>query len=225
MTQKGWKDNDTFTFWVPAQAVQISKSTKDAKGKSVRWLQGIASTDSRDLQGESVSQKGIDFTYFLKNGYFNNDHKPGFENKVGEPTECKLTSKGLWVKGFLYDNHKIADQIWDLMNAHEATPGAKRRVGFSIEGKVKRRNGTTIEECWIQDIAITPAPINTATWAEIAKSLSASSWTDSSVTSKEEETKKSLTLPEAIDYIKKSEGLADDDAEVLAKFIFSCYKE
>lgn len=232
MTSKGWKDKDTFTFWVPAQAISVSKSTKDAKGKTKRWLQGIASTDARDLQGEVVSQKGIDFTYFLKHGYFNNDHKPGFENKVGEPTECKVTSKGLWVKGFLYDNHKISDQIWDLMNSQEATDGSKRRIGFSIEGKVKRRNGSTIDECWIQDIAITPAPVNTTTWAEIAKSLSAE-WSEKALDSssvhtpevlldkdKTEETTKSLSLLETTEYIQKSEGLERADAENLAKVIF-----
>lgn len=240
---KGWKDSDTFTFWLPAKAVKIAKGS-DPEGKPVRWIQGIASTSHSDLQGEVVVQDGIDFSYFLKHGYFNNDHKPGFENKVGEPTECKITKNGLWVKGFLYNDHKIADQIWELMQAQEANPLSKRKIGFSIEGKVKRRNGRKIEECWIQDIAITPAPVNTATWAEIAKSLSSQEWATKDKDYEEEEKAltttsgsavipeslegkpardldKSLTFEEAVDYVSKSTGLSRKDSANIVNFIMN----
>lgn len=220
--QKGWIDEDSFKFWVPAQAVTISKAEKGKKN-SKRWIQGIASTDHTDLQGESVSQTGIDFSYFLKHGYFNNDHKPGFEHKVGEPTECKVTKQGLWVRGFLYDNHKIADDIWSLMQSQETTDGARRKVGFSIEGKVKRRNGKKIESCWIQDIAITPAPINTASWAEMAKSLSAQPWNEAQ-TNQNFESKplvKSLTLDETVTYIQTTTSVGVDEARTLASLIFA----
>lgn len=175
MTHSGWIDQDTFNFFVPATT--ITKGGKGAKGDGKRWIQGIASTDSRDLQGEIVDQKGIDFSYFLKHGYLNDDHKPGADNKVGQPTECKVTKNGLWIKGFLFKNHSGADKYWELMNALAASE-SNRKVGFSIQGKVKRREGTKITECWIQDIALTPAPVNTTTWAEICKSLS-SQWSKS----------------------------------------------
>ena len=247
--RKGWSDEETFKFWVPAQALKISKAettSKDGKKGTTRWIQGIASTGSRDLQGEIVSQNGIDVSYFLKHGYFNNDHKPGFENKVGEPTECKVTKNGLWVKGFLYEDHKIANDIWNLMHSQESTAGARRRIGFSIEGKVKRRNGNTIDECWIQDIAITPAPVNTTTWAEIAKSLSAQEWNLLKKSETEEEAEKalsvgysspvvpeslegklknevskSLTFPETVDYIQTQTGLEVEDATNIACLIFA----
>tara|TARA_R100001244_G_scaffold53662_1_gene46568 strand:- start:9997 stop:10752 length:756 start_codon:yes stop_codon:yes gene_type:complete len=171
-----WIDKDTFNFWLPAQALRVTKGDDDgASDSGKRWIQGVASTDARDLQGEVVSQKGIDFSYFMKNGYFNNDHKDGFSNKVGQPTECRLTANGLWVKGFLFKNHKTADSIWELLNSLDSS-SSSRRIGFSIQGKVKRRAGSTIKECWIQDVAITPSPVNTSTWAQIAKSLSTEEW-------------------------------------------------
>jgi hypothetical protein len=161
--------DDTFSFWVPMDIVKAG-TTKDKKGKKRRWIEGIASTKDIDLQKEEVYQYGIDFSYFLKYGYFNNDHKPGFNNKVGEPTECKVTKEGLWTKGFLYENHKIANDIWELALALEASD-SKRKLGFSIQGKVLRRHGRKIMKCWIQDIAITAAPINTHTWLDVVKSL------------------------------------------------------
>lgn len=231
---KGWTDEESFKFWVPAQAVKLSKA-EDGKPNGKRWIQGIASTDHRDLQGETVAQDGIDFTYFLKHGYFNNDHKPGFENKVGEPTECKVTKQGLWVKGFLYDdptNCPVADSIWKLMHAQESTEGARRKVGFSIEGKVKRRNGQRIESCWIQDIAITPAPVNTASWAEIAKSLSAQPWITREETTNEVlkseplgVVSKSLTLQETATYIETTTGVGKEDASTLARLIFTTARQ
>lgn len=172
---KGFIDADSFSCWVPAQAV-IAKGGENGADKSgKRWVQGIASTGTKDLQGEIVDQDGIDFGYFLQHGYFNNDHKPGFEHKVGQPTECRLTKNGLWVKGFLFKNHAVADSIWELLNALN-TSDSTRKVGFSIQGKVQRRSGTTIQKCWIQDVAITPAPVNHTTWCEMAKSLSAQPW-------------------------------------------------
>jgi hypothetical protein len=162
--------DEEFNFWLP---MEIAKADpKDKKKGKRRLIQGIASTTDEDLQKEVVEQRGIDFTYFLKYGYYNNDHKPGFENKVGQPLECRVTSKGLWTRGFLFNNHRIADSIWELANALEASQ-ADRKLGFSIQGKVTRRAGRRIMKCWIQDIAITAAPINTNTWFDVVKSLAA----------------------------------------------------
>ena len=91
---------------------------------------------------------------------------------MGQPVECKVTSKGLWTKGFLLKNHRVADSIWELAHAIEAS-GSTRKLGFSIQGKVIRRSGQRILKCWVQDIAITAAPINTHTWLDVVKSMAA----------------------------------------------------
>jgi hypothetical protein len=136
----------------------------------------------------------------------------------------------LWVKGFLFNNHKKADYYWELMNALN-TSGADRKVGFSIQGKVKRRAGNQITECWIQDIALTPSPVNTTTWAEMAKSLSAATWAfDKSLSEddSDEEEEKALTaggsplVPESLEGgIKKdrtSKALTyDETVSILSK--------
>lgn len=167
---------DKFGFFVP---VDIIKSETDKDGK--RWIQGIASTDSLDLQGERVSQNGIDYSYFLKHGFINDDHQSGPEHKVGEPTEARITKKGFWIKGFLYKGKDRADHWWEHLNALQRS-GSKRKVGFSIQGKVQRRQGKRIIKCWIQDVAITASPVNTSTWAEIVKSLALENWCEASYT-------------------------------------------
>ena len=164
---------EDFHFWVPIEKARTEPSKIPGK-PGVRKISGIASTEDKDLQGEIVHMPGLDFNYFLKHGYFNNDHKPGAKNKIGEPTNAHVTPDNkFFVEGFLYNDHPIADEYWQLLHTHEKNPHANRRVGFSIQGKVKRRTGNQILDCWVQDVALTPAPINTKTWAQIVKSLSA----------------------------------------------------
>jgi len=158
-----------FHFFVPLE----KSSSKDEEGQ--RLVQGIASTDHNDLQDEKVVQKGIDYAYFLRHGYINNDHKDGPENKVGEPLEAEIRPDGFWIKAFLYKGKTIADEWWSHIQALERS-GSKRRVGFSIQGKVLRRDGRVISKCWLQDVAITASPVNTNTWAEVCKSLSMQQW-------------------------------------------------
>lgn len=164
----------TFEFAMP-----IIHKANDGKGH--RYIKGVASTPDKDLQDEFVVQKGMDLRYFLQHGYFNDDHKSGPENKVGEPTVAEVKQvkdsadksvTGLWVEGYLWPekSHEGADNIWKLAKALEAA-SSKRKMGFSIQGKVLRREGNKILKAWIQDIAITASPVNTATWLDLVEEL------------------------------------------------------
>ncbi len=163
-----------FEFDMPA----LAKSS-DATGR--RMVEGVASTPAKDLQKEIVLQKGIDLRYFLKHGYFNNDHKPGFENKVGQPTKAEIrrlkdkqgeSVLGLWVEGYLWPKgeHKVADSIWELAKALKSA-NSDRCLGFSIQGKVLQRDGMTILKAWLQDVAITPSPVNTRTFMNLVEDI------------------------------------------------------
>ena len=178
---------ESFNFWLP-----ISKAASAKEGKA-RMVEGIASTPTLDLQNERVVQNGIDFNYFLKHGYFNWDHKPGADNKIGEPQECRITPKGLYVKGLIYKGKKIADAVWEHITALADNPNSNLKVGFSLQGKTVRRNGNSILKCWIQDIAITTAPINYNTYLDIVKSLDGEEWCNSEDLSGSEATNKSFS--------------------------------
>jgi len=169
---------ESFHFWIP-----LAKASVDGEGK--RWIEGIASDEGEDLQGEKVIQRGLDVDYFVRRGFFNWDHQEvvavkstaGAERlaigKIGEPTVARLTARGLYVKGFLYKGNPLADAAWELAQSL-ASSGASRRLGFSIQGRTLRKQGNRIEKAWIQDIAVTPAPVNPRTYLDVAKSLGAS---------------------------------------------------
>jgi hypothetical protein len=165
-----------FHFGMPLNRIE---KADDPKGR--RFIEGVASTPAEDLQKERVIQKGLDIRYFLTKGYFNNDHKPGFHNKVGQPTKAEIkrikdidgkSVLGLWVEGYLWakGTHDVADSIWELAQALEAS-GAERQLGFSIQGKVLQRDGNKILKAWIQDVAVTPSPVNTKTWMSLVQKM------------------------------------------------------
>lgn len=185
---------EDFDFGIPL----ILKGEDPATGRRV--VKGVASTSAIDLQDEEVIQKGLDVKYFVKHGYYNDDHKPGFSNKVGQPEEALIKTVtdslgknvlGLWTKGFLWPKgtHKGSDAIWELAKALEASD-SNRRLGFSIQGKVLQRDGKRIVKAWIQDIAITPSPVNTSTWMDVVTEMNKSMWATAEDV---DELKKSIT--------------------------------
>lgn len=156
--------DDTFRFHIPASF------TKGDDGKM--WISGIASTEHEDLQGEKIKQDGLELSYFLKRGFFNDDHAKETGAKVGIPTEAVITKKGLWVKGYLLETGR-AKSIFELATALEKA-GGERKLGFSVEGKVMGRdnnNPRVITKAWIKDVAVTASPINPNTFLELAKSF------------------------------------------------------
>lgn len=191
----------SFKFFMPASLVKAD----DGKDEGKFYISGLASTSHIDLQGESVDQKGLSFDYFLgKNGVFNNNHLPGPENIIGEPTEARITKDGFYVKGYLYTSKKCAQEWIEHFKALEHSK-SKRKIGMSIEGKVTSKEGSTIKSCFITAIAITHCPVNTNTWAEIAKSLAGSEIVEG------EEEEKALSaggmggvmVPESLDHEEK----------------------
>jgi len=147
------------------------------KGRE-RRIGGIISTECKDRQGEVVLQRGLDFNEFLHNGWFNDNHSKETTGIVGYPEMVRqVKHKGKpahYVEGYLLDDYEPACKIWDLANALQKTG---RRLGFSIEGSVGRReaqSGQTIAEAKVRNVAITNCPVNTETGMEIlAKSLMA----------------------------------------------------
>jgi len=207
---------ENFGFYVPIELVK-SHGVEDGK----RPIRGVASTPHKDLQDEDVVQKGLDVRYFLKHGYFNDDHKPGAENKVGQPTvalikACKdrngKDTTGLWTEGFLWKEglHKGADALYELTQALEES-NADRRMGFSIQGKVLRREKQRIIKAWVQDVAVTPSPINTNTWMSICEDFGKSVWANQNDVT---DLRKSIAEP---DFYKSNPLIDADGWEELKK--------
>lgn len=163
---------ENFKVFVEAEP-DLVKSNETKK----RIIRGYASTPASDRQGESLVQKGLDISDFIKSGWLNYDH----DNSVilGYPTDnTAVDENGLWVEGELLEGVEMSDNLWNLALSLQKS-GAPRRLGFSVEGKVLERDGNTIVKAKIYNCALTPNPVNTeATWEAVVKSFDPASSID-----------------------------------------------
>lgn len=193
----------------------------DAPEGKQRRIGGIVSTETPDRQGEVVLQSGLDFSEFMRNGWFNDNHSKETTDIVGYPEVVKKFNKGdplpdrsvahangTWVEGYLLDTPK-AQAIWDLGLALKKT---QRRLGFSVEGKVERRAGPrtiflkgqdgegqwvgrNIVRALVRNVAVTNAPVQSDSRLEIlAKSMMAMEREDAKDPDDDQEVDKALTM-------------------------------
>lgn len=153
-----------------------------------RVIRGLASCEEMDGQGEVVLQKGMDCGPALASGWINWDHMPGPENLIGIPTSLEIAEiqahpimrksglKGLgcYAEGVLLKGHPRADAVWSLL---KSTEGEGRALAWSIQGSVTERageRGHILKGTAIRHLAITHQPVQTRSFAEMAKSLAKS---------------------------------------------------
>lgn len=159
--------NDNFKFGVPIDIVKSENSDND------EWrIGGYASTASEDRQGDEIIQKGLDFSDFINFGWLNYDHDNS--KIVGYPdgAKCCVNSKGFYVEGLLLKGVDLAKSIWETAIALKKS-GAPRHLGFSVEGKILRRNDLgKIVKAKVYNVAVTANPVNpTCTWDALVKSF------------------------------------------------------
>ena len=149
----------------------LEKASKGEDLDPYSWkIGGIISTTDKDLDGEYIDPAAFDTTYFLQNGWYNDDHQRGTPHKVGIPTKAYMTEKGLYTEGYLLKDVPAARGIYNLMKTL-AKGKHNRRVGFSVEGKILEQEGNVIKKVFLKDVALTANPVNTKTYAELLKSM------------------------------------------------------
>jgi hypothetical protein len=131
-----------------------------------------------DLEGEIVEQDGIDWSYFLENGWFNHEHEQGPSAVLGHPVKIEpVDDERTRVEGILYLDKKLGRDVYETANAMKKA-GGERSLGFSVEGQVLLRdpqNQKRILKARVLNVAITAMPVNPHTNLElIARSIGAS---------------------------------------------------
>ena len=157
---------DEFNFCLPLDVV------KSEKGVTDEWrIGGYASTSNEDRQGDEIIQKGLDISDFVNHGWLNYDHT---EVILGYPDKdkCSITQKGFYVEGILLKDISQSKTMWETAIALQKS-GSDRRLGFSVEGKILKRNDQgQIVKAKVYNVAVTPNPVNTdCTWNALVKSF------------------------------------------------------
>lgn len=170
--------NSDFTFHM-----ELAKS--DNSSDEDRLVRGLASCETVDVQGEVILQKGMDCSPALKSGWVNWDHMPGPENLIGIPLKIEIAdiqqhpvmSKsglkgiGCYAEARLLKGHARAEAVWSLL---KSVGGSGRGLAWSVQGSVLERSGSSnnyLARTVIRHLAITHQPVQTDSFAELAKSL------------------------------------------------------
>lgn len=161
--------NDCFNFYTPLDIIKSEQGNSDDE----EWrIGGYGSTSMEDRQGDEIIQKGIDFEDFVNYGWFNHDHDNTKILGYPDKNKCKIDSKGFYVEGVLLKGVELARTIWETALALKKS-GAPRKLGFSVEGKILKRNQLgKIIKAKIYNVAITANPVNpSCTWEALCKSF------------------------------------------------------
>lgn len=172
-----------FQFFAPLSFFEKASAPQGQR----RRIAGIISTEVKDKQDEVLLQRGLDFSPFVKSGWFNDNHSKKTTDVLGYPDgDVKrfkkgdvlpdgqvAKSNGTWAEGYLLETPE-AERVWTLAQALKKS-GDKRRLGFSIEGQVLERTGPggkTVAKAIVRNVAITNCPVGEDTRLEVlAKSL------------------------------------------------------
>lgn len=160
----------SFNFYIPLNVL--------SKGDEEWRVGGIASTENKDFQGETIKVDGLDISSLAKNGFFNEDHKKGFQHILGkidhaEKREAPEIGKHLWVEGKLFKTQPAATAAWNIMNELSKDASNEKKMQLSVEGKILKRagkDGKVITKAKIENVALTLNPINDNTFATLLKS-------------------------------------------------------
>lgn len=80
--------NATFEFPLRFSKSYVGEYTNDTgEKKHGKIIEGIASTEDKDQQGEIVMQDKMDCSYLLEKGYLNWNHSHSPEDQIGKPLE------------------------------------------------------------------------------------------------------------------------------------------
>lgn len=158
-----------FTIYTPGVVDIVQKGGSNLEEE--RPIGGWCSTESRDRQDEIVVAKGLDFDEFVKFGFYNDNHKQETAAVLGEPRLAELRKNRWWTEGNLLKGYEPADRIWQLAKALNTS--TRRKLGFSIEGKVlERGHDNRIIRAKIRHVAITNSPVNTdCSWDILSKAF------------------------------------------------------
>lgn len=161
------KSPDIFNFSVPLDIVK----SENPEVTDMR-IAGYASTSVEDRQGDEIIQKGLDISDFVNFGWFNFDHDNSKILGYPDKSCCKIDSKGFYVEGTMLSDVPLAKSLWETAVALKKS-NAPRNLGFSVEGKVLKRNELgKIVKAKVYNVAITANPVNpSCTFEALVKSF------------------------------------------------------
>lgn len=166
---KEYNDKDKFNFFIPAEIVKGTAEDADEM-----LIEGDASDDGKDYDGEFLNPAGFDFAPLLETGVINWNHraKEDPDAIIGEPISAFITPENKFhIKGKLYKGDAKAKSVYDKIGVLKKNKST-RQIGWSIEGIATDRdplNPKRVRKAMITGVALTHCPKNSNTFVNIVK--------------------------------------------------------
>ena len=157
--------NSSFSLFAPFDIVEKAGEEDKKRG----MIQGIASTNALDADGEVVHQGGLDWSFFLERGFLSLEHPLGIGNIIGAPIGVERKDidgvDSTLIKAEIYLDDPAGKRVFEKARMLKNS-GGKRRLGFSIEGQCLQRQGNEILRAKVHSVAISAMPKNPNTYFE-----------------------------------------------------------
>jgi len=166
---KEYNDKDKFNFFIPAEIV---KGTSDDAEEMI--IEGDASDDGKDYDGEYLDPSNFDFAPLLETGVINWNHraKEDPDAIIGEPITAFVTPENKFrIRGKLYKGDTKAKSVYNKIEVLKKNKST-RQIGWSIEGIATDRdplNPKRVRKAMITGVALTHCPKNSNTFVNIVK--------------------------------------------------------
>ena len=136
-------------------------------------VSGLASNDTKDLQGQILQPSGFILDYFKKTGFINYNHQtavnPG--SIIGEPIETKVTKENLYIKSKLYPWSNLAKEVYKTGLQLQKDKTSDRSLGYSVEGVTLEQENDKVTKLLLTGCALCFTPVNNNTYALICKGI------------------------------------------------------
>ncbi len=173
------KQETPFNFFIPLEYneyLEKSATSEDSSKYDNMIVEGKASDNSTDFDGQNLEPNGFILDLFLQKGLINYEHmakKGGAKFNIGHPVEAYIKNNEFFIKAKLWKGNEYAQDLWDTMLIMKAN-NVDRQVGWSIEGASIEKdpsNKNRITKSLITNCALTFMPKNFNSYADIVKGV------------------------------------------------------
>lgn len=175
------KVQEKINFYMPMEISKgIVNADADVVGKDITdfdvnsmYVEGLASTDKRDLDNQVLKPSGFLLDYFNKSGFINWNHQSSISPDaiIGEPVETRVNGEEFFLKAKLYPWSNLAKNVYTIGRNLEKDEASDRTLGWSVEGLTLETENDLVSKMLVTNVALCFTPKNNDSYAKIVKGI------------------------------------------------------
>lgn len=175
--------NEKVNFYAPIKIISkgivnadsdiIGRDVTDFKVDDDMFLEGLASSEQKDLDGQILKPSGFITDYFLKSGFINFNHNTQYsvDSIIGEPVDAKAQGSNFYIKSRLYSWSNLAKSIYSVAQNLALDPNSTRTLSYSVEGMAMETQNDMVSKLLLTGCAIAITPKNSDSYINICKGI------------------------------------------------------